>query len=248
MKVVRRVLAVAILIAVAGMLTGWGIFAPAHSRLAMVERAVTRAIEPAPSHATEQPKTKRERPQKVTKLQTEAKVHRHKQHKKKKPHTPVEPIVAGLKLSRTYHYHFKATVPPEGRQAFIQAIAVYNQTGMVHLVAGRAKHHQNKLTLGVYRKSVASDQPNVELGRGGPGITQTFNLQGLHTRNTATASLNVAYERGYGESVAIHELGHALGLDHSGNRHSVMYPLDQGHLELSQADLRGLKRIYQHHR
>jgi predicted Zn-dependent protease len=43
----------------------------------------------------------------------------------------------------------------------------------------------------------------------------------------------------------MHELGHALGLDHSTSKTSVMYPVDQGVSQLSAEDLAGLKKIYE---
>ncbi|MCF7523482.1 matrixin family metalloprotease [Levilactobacillus brevis] len=39
-------------------------------------------------------------------------------------------------------------------------------------------------------------------------------------------------------------MGHALGLDHSLNRRSVMYPIDQGLTQLSAGDLKALKYLY----
>ncbi|WP_225352031.1 matrixin family metalloprotease [Secundilactobacillus similis] len=56
-------------------------------------------------------------------------------------------------------------------------------------------------------------------------------------------------QRGYPQqaikqSVATHELGHALGLDHSTSKLSVMYPVDQSRTTLSTADLNALKAIY----
>nr|WP_263849375.1 M10 family metallopeptidase domain-containing protein [Secundilactobacillus similis] len=44
--------------------------------------------------------------------------------------------------------------------------------------------------------------------------------------------------------MATHELGHALGLDHSTSKLSVMYPVDQSRTTLSTADLNALKAIY----
>ncbi|EKQ10421.1 putative Zn-dependent protease [Lacticaseibacillus casei A2-362] len=42
----------------------------------------------------------------------------------------------------------------------------------------------------------------------------------------------------------MHELGHALGLDHSQSKASVMYPITQGVSQLSAGDIAGLKAIY----
>ncbi len=45
-------------------------------------------------------------------------------------------------------------------------------------------------------------------------------------------------------TVMLHEIGHGLGLGHSKNRNSIMYPGAYTHLEIIQEDLNNLKRIY----
>ena len=63
--------------------------------------------------------------------------------------------------------------------------------------------------------------------------------------NRGRAGLNVTYPNmSMKDSVAMHELGHALGLGHSSYTNSVMYPVDQGVSKLSEADLNGLRNIY----
>lgn len=143
-----------------------------------------------------------------------------------------------------YYYHFSADVPVKVQQVFERAIAVYNETGIVDLVAGQATAEQNEITIFVYQKTMTAKQVNyLELGKGGPEIQQLTGFQG-YTANHARAGLNVKYGQSIKESVAIHELGHALGLDHSSSRQSVMYPIDQGLTQLSAGDLKALKYLY----
>lgn len=161
--------------------------------------------------------------------------------------TPIESIVQGQTLSRTYYYHFASDVPTQARAVFEKAVRVYNQTGLVKLVAGKGTTKQNSVTFFVYSKKMASSNATttmIESGHGGPEITRQTGW-GAYTANHARAGLNVYYpQSAIRQSVAIHELGHALGLDHSTSRASVMYPVDQGVTRLSQADVNALKTIY----
>lgn len=158
--------------------------------------------------------------------------------------TPMESIVQGVHLSRTYYYRYSTTLPAAGRQVFAHAVATYNQTGVVHLVEGTAPSGQNQITFSVYHKRMAQNSAEVELGHGGPQITQRVTLAGTSSTNNASASLNADYSAAFSNAVATHELGHALGLDHSSSLTSVMYPISQGRSKLSAGDVAGLKAIY----
>lgn len=160
--------------------------------------------------------------------------------------TPIESIVQNRQLSRTYYYHFDADVPASAKIVFENAVNVYNQTGIVRLLPGNGTARQNSITFFVYSKRMPSDGNTamIESGHGGPQITQQTGWN-AYTANHARAGLNVDYPAAaIRKSVAIHELGHALGLDHSRYRNSVMYPVDQGNTKLSAGDIGTLKMIY----
>jgi len=159
--------------------------------------------------------------------------------------TPVESIVQNTKLSRTYYYSFDSDLPQAGREVFQEAVATYNKTGIVHLVAGKAGSHQNSVTFSMYHKQESADATTLELGHGGPVITKSISIRGTQYWNNAKASLNGSYSTAFSKAVAVHELGHALGLDHSQSTLSVMYPVSQGRTALAAADIASLKTIYQ---
>lgn len=151
-------------------------------------------------------------------------------------------------LSRIYYYHFKQQTPDEVKKLFLQAVTEYNQTGLVKLVPGIANKHQNGITFGVYNKAERSATNNpqasmIELGIGGPTMIQ-YSGRENYTINHASAKLNSHYADAYKLSVAVHELGHALGLNHNSHKQSVMYPVDQGVSQLSRIDLKHLAQIY----
>lgn len=160
--------------------------------------------------------------------------------------TPIESIVQNRQLSRTYYYHFDTNVSASAKAVFENAVAVYNQTGIVKLVPGTGTDRQNSITFFVYSKQMPSSGGTtmIESGHGGPQIIQQTGWN-AYTANHARAGLNVYYPAAaIRKSVAIHELGHALGLDHSRYRNSVMYPVDQGNTVLSAGDINALKTIY----
>ncbi len=158
--------------------------------------------------------------------------------------TPIEAIVQNTTLSHTYYYHFNRQLSKVGREVFLEAVATYNQTGLVHLVAGNAKEHQNSIEFSVYYKKMPTGDTTIELGHGGPQITKQVSFRGTKYWNTATASINGDYGAAFSKAVAVHELGHALGLDHSSSTLSVMYPVSQGRSTLSSGDVAALQEIY----
>lgn len=158
--------------------------------------------------------------------------------------TPIESVVQGHSLSNVYYYRFATTIPSNVKKVFKEAVSEYNQTGIVKLVARKGTQKQNQILFSTYNKKMTTaNQGTIELGHGGPEVIQQTGMN-AYTVNHAKASLNVRYAESVQLSVAVHELGHALGLDHSSNRNSVMYPVDQGETSLSSGDLEGLKAIY----
>jgi len=156
--------------------------------------------------------------------------------------TPIEEPLKNMKTSSTYYYHFKNNVPGNVREVFQNAIDTYNATGIVKLVPQAAEPNQNNITFSIYHKKIQNIASNtVELGNGGPSALQLND----YAINSGRAGLNMTYPQlSVKDSVAMHELGHALGLAHSSYTNSVMYPVDQGVTKLSEADLNGLRNIY----
>ena len=155
-------------------------------------------------------------------------------------------IVQGRHLKRTYYYHFDANLPQAEHTVFTNAVRAYNATGIVKLIPGQGKRSDNQITFSSYQKDMSqASLGTTELGEGGPTIiVETLGAQ-VTVINHARASLNLAYpSQSINAAVAMHELGHALGLDHSQSTDSVMYPVTRGVTQLSDGDIAGLKAIY----
>lgn len=159
--------------------------------------------------------------------------------------TPTEAIVLKAHLNPIYHYRFAPQLPPAGVRVFKAAMRIYNHTGIVRFVAGPTPHRGNQITLTLDAKKTTGAPKSGELGRGGPVIFWEFGPFTPRTWNRAVASLNGHDPGAFTTAVAVHEVGHALGLGHSAQPNSVMYPYTNGTTRLSIADLAGLKKLYQ---
>ena len=160
--------------------------------------------------------------------------------------TPALSIVQGHQLRSVYYYHFDDNLPQSEHDVFLKAVKAYNATGIVKLVAGQGKKSDNQITFSSYKKEMSAESfGSTELGAVGPTIiVETYGSQ-VTVINHARASLNLSYPlQSINDAVAMHELGHALGLDHSQSKASVMYPITQGVSQLSAGDIAGLKAIY----
>lgn len=160
--------------------------------------------------------------------------------------TPALSIVQRHQLRSVYYYHFDDNLPQSEHDVFLKAVKAYNATGIVKLVAGQGKKSDNQITFSSYKKEMSAESfGSTELGAGGPTIiVETYGSQ-VTVINHARASLNLSYPlQSINDAVAMHELGHALGLDHSQSKASVMYPITQGVSQLSAGDIAGLKAIY----
>ena len=160
--------------------------------------------------------------------------------------TPALSIVQRHQLRSVYYYHFDDNLPQSEHDVFLKAVKAYNATGIVKLVAGQGKKSDNQITFSSYKKEMSAESfGSRELGAGGPTIiVETYGSQ-VTVINHARASLNLSYPlQSVNDAVAMHELGHALGLDHSQSKASVMYPITQGVSQLSAGDIAGLRAIY----
>ncbi|MFD1418821.1 M57 family metalloprotease [Companilactobacillus keshanensis] len=158
--------------------------------------------------------------------------------------TPILSIMNGFSVDNTYYYHFTKKTPSSVKQVFETAIDAYNNTGLVNLVAGTGTSKQNRITFSIYYKDEGNNASSIELGNGGPKLIYNTADVNKHAVNHATASINMNYSESVTASVAMHEVGHALGLDHSDDMNSVMYPTNQNVTQLSDGDIAGLKNIY----
>lgn len=160
--------------------------------------------------------------------------------------TPALSIVQRHQLRSVYYYHFDDNLPQSEHDVFLKAVKAYNATGIVKLVAGQGKKSDNQITFSSYKKEMSAESfGSTELGAGGPTIiVETYGSQ-VTVINHARASLNLSYPlQSVNDAVAMHELGHALGLDHSQSKASVMYPITHGVSQLSAGDIAGLRAIY----
>jgi len=170
--------------------------------------------------------------------------------------TPAQSRLANHDYSRKYFYYFQKSTPKSARSSFNYAIKQYNKTGVVHLTHTSSPSSLRKslsrnvqlLELGMYYKKGLESGVHAA-GHGGQSIKSGGHIDykgALYFREVdAFALYNTYFTRPYTKDVAMHEIGHALGLDHNFlDPHSIMNS-NTSSIKLSTTDKLGLKLFYE---
>ena len=130
------------------------------------------------------------------------------------------------------------------RAAVLRAIAAWNETGVVHLAAAVADDAEPpSVTFGFRRGHHGACEPfgaTAALAHSGPTGTPTF----VHFDAARSWSEDGSAGSASVFAVALHELGHVLGLGHSAAPSAVMNSAPERNTRLGQPDLDGLHSLY----
>lgn len=175
-------------------------------------------------------------------------------HYQKKLPTPTS-VYIDSDFGKQYYYYFQKKTPVSARNSFNYAIKQYNKTGIVHLTVTSNPAALKKdpgrnvqlLELGMYYKKGTECGVHAA-GHGGQSKKTGGHIDykgAIYYREIdAFAKYNRYFNAPYTKDVAMHEIGHALGLDHNFlDPHSVMNS-NTSSTKLSSSDKLGLKHIY----
>jgi len=124
------------------------------------------------------------------------------------------------------------------------AVKSWNRSGVIHLVATSGKAD---ITLADKNSTLGKNSTTVGITYSSYYHDKTMNDLKVMANAKAYVFKNVAnryhYSKAERTNVAVHELGHALGLEHNVGKNSVMYYATRNQM-VSKSDVNGLKASY----
>ncbi len=91
----------------------------------------------------------------------------------------------------------------------------------------------------------APTRGDLPAGRGGPGLAERMLGQAQYVTGVVQIDPSAGFNADSGtlRALLLHELGHVVGLAHSDDPRSLMYPTNHGQLDFTAADRAGLARL-----